>query len=268
VRFRAALRAHELVVALHVDLFPALLPFKASPFLHHFHFALRAGGVNFHLGIGRAFAAQPFITVPAAVASVTQATRATMKMILGLLNGGGKRFVVGFSVTGLGQALSDIAGFIDQAAAKHSGGAAEPTGRLAAAKRDKFPAPGVIAALAVKLKLEARIGAGLDGVIGKIFTKMDFAHGNVFSNFLIKFGYGNRKFRAKNCILRDREDLIVQNARLSAAFPRETTEFLQLLTGTELAKSWVFIEIIEERGNVKERSADQKSALFYLSRAS
>jgi hypothetical protein len=180
VSFGAAFRAHELVVAFHINLFPTFLAFEAGPFLHHFHFALRARGVDFHLGIRRTISAKAFVTIPTAIAGVTHATAAAMKMVLGLLNGGGKGLVVRLAVTGLRQALGNIAGFIDQVAAKHSGGTAEPTGRLAAAKRNKVPAPGVVATLTMKLKLEPGVGAGLDGMIGKIFAKMDFAHDAFF----------------------------------------------------------------------------------------
>jgi hypothetical protein len=192
VSFGAALGAHELMVAFHVDLFPALLAFETGPFLHHFHFALRARGVDFHLGVRRTIPAEAFVRIPATVAGVTHATAAAMKMVFGLLDGGGKRLVMRLAVTGLGQALGDVAGFIDQAATKHSRRTAEPIGRLAAAKGNKVPAPGIVATLAVKLKLEPGVGAGLDGMIGKIFAKMDFAH-DAFFEFCYKVRVGQQK---------------------------------------------------------------------------
>jgi hypothetical protein len=161
---------------------------------------LCARGVNLHLRIGRTIPAEPFIAVPAAVTGITHAAAAAVKMIFGLLNSGGKGLVVRLAIASLRQPLGDVAGFIDQATAKHSGGTAEPAGRLAATKGNKFPAPGIVATLTVKLKLEPGVGTGLDGMVGEIFTKMDFAH-DAFLNSVIKFDWGNRNFRAKNCIL-------------------------------------------------------------------
>jgi hypothetical protein len=168
------------MVACDVNLLSPRLPFSRRSLSGHLYFALGAGGINLHLGIRRAFAAKPFVTVPAPVAGVTHAAATAMKMALGLFDGRGKRLVVRLAVTRLRQALGDVAGLVDQVATKHPGGAAKPARGLPAAKRHKIPAPGITATLAVKFKLEAGIGAGLDRMIGKIFAEMNFAHDNIF----------------------------------------------------------------------------------------
>jgi hypothetical protein len=252
------------MIALYINLFPAPLAFKFGPFPHHLHFAFSAGSVNFHLRIRRAFAAQPFVAVPATVTGITHATAATMKMVLGLFNGGGKCLVMGLAVAGLRQSLGNVAGLIGQGATEHPGGAAQPAGCLPTAKRNKFTAPRVATTLAVKFKLETGIGARLNGMVGKIFAKMNFAHGNAFLNSLIKFNYGNRKFRAKK--LHFEALLRMNRAKCLIAWPFVSVNprFLEnSITARNSQKNNPFIEIIEERGNVKERSADDNVRAFF-----
>lgn len=144
------------MVLLYIKLFTAALAFDAGPLARHFHFAFGARGINFQLSVGRALAAETFISVPASVARIAHAAATAVKMPFCLLHSGGKRLVVRVTITRLREALSHVAGFAHHAP-KYSSGAAKPTRCLATAKWHEFATPGVPAAFAVKLKLESGV---------------------------------------------------------------------------------------------------------------
>ena len=175
VRFRAAFRTDQLAFAFHVHFLPLLDALQRGFFAGGIHFPGRAGGLNLHLGVGRALAAQPLVFVPAGIADELHATRAAMEMDLGLLDGRDECRIMGLAEAGLRQSLGGGTG-LAQHAPEHPGGTTEPARRLSAAERRELRAPRVIAALAVEFELEAGIRSRMHGMVGEVFTEFNFTH--------------------------------------------------------------------------------------------